>query len=502
VSAEPTVGRRDWPWLASLLLIGGVALAGFALHAHRVTSGQGGVPLDDAWIHFQFARNLARGEGFSFNPGEPTAGSTAPLWTLLLAAVYLMGGDFPAAGQLLSSACFLVTIPATYVLAKRLTSSSWAAWIAGAVVAVNGRMVWAGLSAQETCLFAALSLFAIGYHLTDRTRRRYRLRTAVLFAAAALSRPEGYLLFALSMADFLFHIIRRGTASRRRWPVVPVLLFAALVLPYIVFSLSTGGHLLPNTYHAKASPGLLPYFDFLGAAAAYLVLDNPLLLPFLLLGLAVLLGQAPLLSLWTAGLVIAYAFLHVDLYQHGRYLIPLIPCNAVVAAVGLLEARILARRRGLRWRPPAVASAALLALVVAATGWRLPVVADSYSWDVRNINDMHVTLGRWVAETTPEDTVLALNDVGAITYLSQRHVVDMAGLITPQLQPLLRSPERGELLAAYLADQEVEYVIMFPDWFPTLAARTDLLDPVREVTLSRRTITGGTTMVVYRAHWH
>ncbi len=502
VSVDRAFGRHDWPWLASLLLIACLALAGFAVRAQAAAPGQGGVPLDDAWIHFQFARNLARGDGFSFNPSEPTAGSTAPLWTLLLAAVYVVGGDFPAAGQVLSAVCFLLAVAFTYVLAKRLTGICWTAWIAGAVVAVNGRMVWAGLSAQETCLFAALSLAAIGSHLTDRARRRYRLSTALLFALAALSRPEGYLLFALSLADFIIVLVREHSASPGRWPLLPALLFAALVLPYILFSLQTGGHLLPNTYQAKVSPGLLPHFDYLSAAATYLVLDSPILLPFFLLGLLLGLRRAPILSLWAGGLVLAYGFLHIDLYQHGRYLMPLIPCNAVVATQGLLEARTIARKRGFRWRPSPVASAALLALLVAATAWRLPAMAQNYAWDVASINDMHVELGRWVEENTPEEAVLALNDIGAITYISERYVIDLAGLITPEVQALLRSPDRTDLLLRFLAEHQADYVIIFPSWFPGLAARSDVLEPVREVTLEHRTITGGATMVVYRAHWH
>src|SRR5436309_8543899 len=52
----------------------------------RQIAGASGFPLDDSWIHLHFARNIAEGAGFSFNPGSPIAGSTAPLWTLLLAA--------------------------------------------------------------------------------------------------------------------------------------------------------------------------------------------------------------------------------------------------------------------------------------------------------------------------------------------------------------------------------------------------------------------------------
>ena len=212
------LGRSDWSWLASLLAIGCLTLGLLALTADRFTGGQGGVPLDDAWIHFQFARNLARGDGLSFNPGQPTSGSTAPLWTLLLAGVYCVGGRFPLAGQLLSGACFLAALVATYVLGKRLTGRRWTAWLAGAVVALNGRFAWAGLSGLETPLFAALSLAAIAAYLSDRAAGRYRLRTSALFGLAALSRPEGYLLFALALADAVLQIAHQQiskSANRR-----------------------------------------------------------------------------------------------------------------------------------------------------------------------------------------------------------------------------------------------------------------------------------------------
>ena len=514
-------GRGDLLPLLSLLLAGGLALGVFTLAAHRFTGGQGGVPLDDAWIHFQFARNLARGDGLSFNPGQPTSGSTAPLWTLLLAGVYLVGGRFPVAGQLLSAVCFLAALAATYALGKHLTGNRWAAWLAGAVVATNGRFVWAGLSALEMCLFATLSLLAIGAYLSDRaalrqaqgTAHRYRLRTAALFGLAALVRPEGYLLFALALADFVVQIGKSAnrqigeSANRRisewhRLPLLPVILFAAIVLPYLVFSLRTSGHLLPNTYHAKAVFDFRPDLVFLSGAAQCLIWDNLMLLPFYVLGLGVLLRRAPLLSLWSVGLPLVYAFLHVMLYQHGRYLMPLIPCNAVIGIAGLLEARQMAARRGWRWRGSQTTMAVLVSLlVVAGTAWHLPAMASKYTWNVDNINQMHVALGHWVVENTPPGAVLALNDIGAITYISERQVVDLAGLVTPEVIPLLRAPDRASQLADFMAEREVQYVIIFPNWFLDLAARRDLLEPVHQVTLEHNTICGGETMVVYRAHW-
>ncbi len=511
--------------LASILLLGSLTLGAFALTAPQ------GVPLDDAWIHFQFARNLARGDGLSFNPGQPTAGSTAPLWTLLLAGVYLAGGRFPVAGQALSGICFLAALAATYALARQLTGSRGLAWLAGMVVAVNGRMVWAGLAGLETCLFAALSLWAIMAHLRtractdhapgankplgeDKPRPYGACVAAVLFGLAALARPEGYLLFALALADSMLHTLRLTPhASRLTHHALPIVcsvfLFATLVAPYLIFSLRTSGHLLPNTYHAKATVAFLPDRDFMSLAARYLILDNPPLLPFVVLGGLMLLRRAPLVSLWSVGLPLCYAFLHTALYQHGRYLIPLIPCNAVLGVVGLLEAQQIARRgfldtgeRGFFRRVRAIRVPQTLAaiLIIAGTAWRLPVMANQYAWNVDNINRMHVALGEWIKSHTPPHALLALNDIGAITYISERPVVDLAGLVTPEVIPLLRSPDRDARLAEFLAERDVEYVIIFPNWFPGLAA-DPALEPLYRVTLARNTIAGGQTMVVYHANW-
>src|SRR5262249_50979860 len=77
-----TADRRD----DLLVLLAAALPLTILLARERLIAGAAGFPLDDSWIHLQFARNLAEGAGFAYNPGVPVAGSTAPLWTLLLAA--------------------------------------------------------------------------------------------------------------------------------------------------------------------------------------------------------------------------------------------------------------------------------------------------------------------------------------------------------------------------------------------------------------------------------
>src|SRR4030095_16184989 len=95
-------------------------------------------PLDDSWIHLQFARNLAEGAGFSFNPGHPVAGSTAPLGTPLLGAGALV----------FSPSCWTVKVLGVIVsvsagLVTRRAVLAWGAPASAALVAAAALM-WMG----------------------------------------------------------------------------------------------------------------------------------------------------------------------------------------------------------------------------------------------------------------------------------------------------------------------------------------------------------------------
>jgi hypothetical protein len=88
------------------------ALAGVLLLALVLFLPFLGYVTDDSYIHFQFAKNLLRGEGFAFNAGSPTYGATSPLWVLLLA---LTGTVVPGAAATPDAAAAL---PALAWIAK------------------------------------------------------------------------------------------------------------------------------------------------------------------------------------------------------------------------------------------------------------------------------------------------------------------------------------------------------------------------------------------------
>ena len=77
--------RADIVALALILALG---LAASCLTGSRAfqRNGTNGFPLDDPWIHLQFAKNLHAYGHYSYYKAEMvTSGSTSPLYTLILA---------------------------------------------------------------------------------------------------------------------------------------------------------------------------------------------------------------------------------------------------------------------------------------------------------------------------------------------------------------------------------------------------------------------------------
>jgi hypothetical protein len=476
-----------------IVAAGAVTVAGFALAEHRI-AGAWGLPLDDSWIHLRIARNLAAGRGFAINPGEPVAASSAPLWTLGLAALMASGVPGLAAAKGLGLACFA----ATGLVARRLAHAAGLgpslAVGAGLATVTLVRLVWGALSGMEVPLAALLATAGAWAIARDRPDG-----AAVLLGAATLARPDAALLAGLHVlgAGRPGAVLRRGALT------------AAVVAPAAAFNLLAGGRLVPLSAAAKVEGGLLGHAEgvagawvvaardvgaYLGEWLALLFADHPAL-P-LLAGLG--LGAAGRLRWLAAALLLQPLAMAVvapyrgPAFQTGRYSTHLLPLAVVVALLGLQ--RLLAARAG---RPARALAGALLVLGLL---WRLPAGATAYAWGVENINAMQVHLGRWVAEHTPPDTLVALNDLGALTYFGDRRVLDLVGLATPEVLPFRRAGSDGVL--RFVRSRCPEYLVVFPEWFPELAARGDLFRPLTTVTLAHNVVAGAPTMVVYETAWH
>lgn len=75
---------------------------------------------------------------------------------------------------------------------------------------------------------------------------------------------------------------------------------------------------------------------------------------------------------------------------------------------------------------------------------------DTMRRDQEGINALNGGVGRWLASNTPAGSVVALKDIGFSGYYSQRTVLDLAGLVSPECVPYR---VRGDFLGPIRAFQ-------------------------------------------------
>ena len=438
-------------------------------HAFVLAMAQGPACIDDAYISFRYARNLAQGEGLVFNPGERVEGFTNPGWVLLLAGAQRIALDLPAVARVSNEILGLIlVVAATHFVARRSPYPAWAAALAGGLLAADGSLARWSQDGLETVLFTLL-VFA-------GAAQAARSRGGVCFALAAWVRPEGVLLFG---AARLWRLYQQGWA-RAAWREAcrESLVFVALVAPLIVGRLLYYGTWLPNTFHAKVGASGAQVWRGVGYVSRFLLADRAAVV-CLAVGLLLLHLRAQRArrqevgrrEKWT-GLLLAVAAaqaLYVllvggDWMGPGRFLVPILPLLYVPLA--LAGAELLgsigspASRR--------VAVACLLAgggahLALSSVLSERPSVVSERAYSASRLAVARFLLD----EANPDDTILT-NEIGQIGWATDLRILDVHGLTDPHIArqpaPQIGSGRAGHEKAdlPYSFAQQPDWVVM-PD---------------------------------------
>ncbi len=521
-------------WLGLTLLL--AALLAYYLARSRDLAGEFGLPLDDGWIHARFAQNLARGYGFSFNPGEPTSTTTGPLWTLLLGLAYRITGEHLFTGIAMNAALCLLLCVVVYHLTLALRQGRWLALATTAAVVCTAPLPWWVLSGMEPLLYALLTLLGILLHVRLRHAPLPRgLWPTVVFALAGLARPEMLLLFPLAMLDrLLMALTEKQNGGVRSWVKqlsVHLPVFAVLVAPVFIYNSHVTGYPLPTSYYSKlqrvgipgalADPGVMwsealivgPAMELWHVWATWAHNNLLLIAPFFVgVGWLVCRARSPgdsrNGSLLIPMLVFAQPLLWALAagyrspdYQSQRYLANLNPLFLMLGMIGGSWITELIPRTFRTW--------VRLPLLIAVLGFSVvgqPRAAEVYAKNVRDTTQMQVTIGRWVRDNAPPGSLLAVNDIGAIGFITDMRVLDLQGLVTPEIlwrRDMARRVEgtAPRLVFEFIADREPDYLIIFPQWYWDLDMRRDLFNLVFQVYLEDNVTNGAALMRVYRTVW-
>ncbi len=479
-------------------------LTGIAYLAAANSSFGLGFPLDDAWIHQTYARNLAELRQWAFIPGIASAGSTAPLWSALISLGYFVRLD-PLFWTYLSGLALLAisAVVAARWFAVRLPERADLAWTMAVLVALEWHLAWASLSGMETLALAGVALLCF-YWLEGRRVGVFVI--GLLVGVGVWIRPDALTLVLAPVATM---VIRDRERRLKQWLRLG-LGIAIPLLAYLAFQRGLSGELLPNTFFAKQAeyallrelPIWVRMLTQIGIPGEWLgepglQTGGPLVgvLIVLVPGLLITIRRSfrsrrwsQLIPLMWAGLFLAlYAIRLPVTYQHGRYAIPVIPVLLVLSYEGMM-----------RWIEPRslvaakrIASRAWLLLIAISAVAFWVIGAGAYGRDVAIVESEMVATARWIQANTPEKAVVAAHDIGAIGYFASREIIDLAGLISPDVIPFIRDEQA---LARYLDQVGAEYLITFPDWYPEL---TDGRQPLFVTGAPYSLAAGGENMATY-----
>jgi hypothetical protein len=390
---------------------------------------------DDAYINYVYSRNLAAGDGPTFNVGERVWGYTSPAQVMLLALLARLGLDLPAAAPVCGFAFACLSGLLIHGFLRRVADSELAAAL-GAVVLVTWTPLFALHVTLEGNFLVASQLFFLELLLRGRTRS-----AALVASASCLVRPDSVLL-----------VIPALLLARRTRKLVHGLLFTLPGLAWVAFAYAYYGSPVPMTLLAKS--GLSAPADYL-IGSSYFAFGSgfPLnrlemrlevwgwLLALLKLAFAIAGARcvrrlgAPIfyaVAMYPFVAVVAYAIIgapqHHWQIQSASFFFHLVSLTGVIAVV-TPAVRIAG------WRRWVAAAAALGALILVGHNLRRTAefFVEQQDWFWRGTKyRVYAEIADWVNRNLPPETRLASPEVGVLGYFSDGFtVIDDSGLVSP-----------------------------------------------------------------------
>lgn len=504
--------------------------------ARGALRGPWSAPLDDVFIHFDFARSAARGAPFEWTEGNGySSGGTSLLYPFVLAFGYLVGyrglGLMHYAG-IVACVTTLLFLLGVRRLFKPLPG--FLALLAPPLVLSTGVLNWSLMSGMEVSLF--LGLWGLCLTLFDdlldavRGTGATRLAAAGLGFASALlaaTRPEAAPLVAIFAGTVGLLLARKRGIS----PALVAMILIGAPGAIVVLGQLVLNHVLTGTSSAAGALAKLelhhPYLTSAQVRDAWLgnvayqirrVAEYHLsAVPFAGYAVWVLGALAFLFEktrrqavlLWVSMFVwIGLVALNGQVrWQNERYTMPALAwllLSASLGVAGTIEHTLRGRRTSRRFVLLGV-TGALLGLFVAFELPRFREQVWFFGRASRNILEQHVQTGNYLRRIhKPTPRRVLVSDAGAIPYVGDLPAFDLIGLGGYGHLPIAQASRQGvgaaiELIEHMPKNQRPDIMALYPSWWGTFLVWFGR--PIQEFNVRGNVICGGLSKVVYEPNW-
>jgi hypothetical protein len=386
------------------------------------TVRSGGV-IDDAYITYRYAQNVADGVGWVYNPGAAEGNAaTSPLYVLVLSALARLRIAPPSGANLVTVAAFAAVSACSFVVVRRVRSTSAAAVVV-ALLITNPWFPY--LRGMESMMVLALAAGLVMVAFGAERRPRTEVLVGLLGGLMVLARADSVLLLAPVA------LVLAGRGRRPPWRAAGV--GAAVIAAWCAFALVTMGHVVPETLAAKVAQARSGYWGPMVHLVTFWVaeLDRLDLLPWAVPVAALAAGGtvAGLRSARSRDLVaclVAFGGLYLAAYEwvldvpgYPWYYAPLVYAAVVLAGIGVDALAVeLIRPDGRRRELATVVAMALLAGVALV---RYPASASAFPG--------YRSASRWIVANTDARATVATAEIGYIGFATGRRMVDFLGLL-------------------------------------------------------------------------
>lgn len=451
----------------------------YAFYAFKL-NGYFGFPLDDPWIHLTFAKNFSEYFSFSFYKNEMvTAGSTSPIYTFLISLAFLITKNEFILSYFFGILFFAVSVYAFFKLSELDFGREYLyVMILTIIFAVDNRINFIAVSGMETTMFI-LILIATSYFY----KKRNAVLTGILIGLIIWTRPDGVAFIAALLFDYLIAVYLsrkdKNIILFSKQDLIKLGIIAGIIAAvYFVMNLMLSGSLLPNTYNAKLTyytPEFRSRSDFFKnevwgyfTSGSYMIIMTGFFLAALFTFkdfFRKIYNPNILYISFTAALILIYYIKLPYAHRFGRYLMPVIPFFILASGLGI---RDTAKMLGKYFKSRNAAIGIIIFILSVTAVYSTVNYLDnrkSYAEECKYINDRQVAAALWINQNTEETDIIATHDVGAIGYYSGRKLIDVAGLVTPELIDKIHQPDYNKYMMEYLKNQGVSYLVFLQEWY-------------------------------------
>jgi hypothetical protein len=373
---------------------------------------------EDAYITYSYAKHIAEGKGFVASVGsKPSLGTTTPLFTLLLASLAYVGIPPHIAGLWIGVFCHGLIAMLLVRLAKEFVNI-WLSLAAGIYWSV-ALAIFFRLGGMETPVFILLIILLALSELHSQASKV----SALILALLLLCRPDSLLILTVILAAWILN------SRARRYILRNLLLMSIIISPWIIYAAQTFGTIIPASLISKLMvqvSGVVNLESFMREYFPFLML-----LPF-----AVIVCFFGAIHLWSESYELRPFLVWIPLYYFS-FLVGEAPDFAWYYVPPLVFVPIIFNR-GLmtliRPVPDAFRFAAMsVAVLIVTTIWIHANLVSTYGLRIPHPQQVHKTFALFLREYSSPQDVIATKEAGMLSYYSDRRVIDLLGLTSPEV---------------------------------------------------------------------